>query len=188
MKKIIIFLLFYNFTLFAQEVSPYYPAKYIGENPSEFTSQLTYFDSNFICNKVSDFIHYKMAMTVDSSNDSKLLYDGGELTYRYVNMFSSSNKGLIIKYYIGMVNDIYTIKSVKISGDSDSVISFFINFWQTSMNFKEPSGKSDVSLLTGQDVVKFYFNKGKPYISVTNGTYKTIEEFNLKFNQMKSQK
>lgn len=186
MKKIVALLFLYSICSFAQEVSPYYPAKYVGENPSDFSSQLTYFDSNFIVNKVSDFIYYRMAMKLESSDDSKLLYNGGELTYHYADMFSSGR--LSIKYYIGKVNDVYTVKSVKITGDSERLITFFVEFWKTTINFKEPSGKSDVSLLTGQDVVKLFFNKGKPYITVTNGTYKTIEEFNLKFNQLLASK
>ena len=186
MKKIILFLLFAT-TIFAQEVSPYYPAVYTGDDPAKFSSQLTYFDSNFIVNRVSDFIYYNMAMTLESSDDSKLLFNGGELTYHYVNMFSSG-KGLIIKYYVGKVNDIYTIKSVKITGGTERLITFFVSFWKTSINFETPSGKSDVSLLNGQDVVKYYFNKGNPYINVTNSTYKSIEEFSKYFDTIKDKK
>ena len=190
MKKILLLTLL-TFSLFiqAQEVSPYYPAKNNVTDPFNFTSQLTYFDLNYISNNISEFLTYRMNMVVEKEDDSKLLFDGGKNVYQYTDRIAASGShNLIITYNVGKTNDIYVIKSVTISGDKERVYDFFVEFWKTTINFKEPSGKSDVSLLTGQDVVKLFFNKGKPYITVTNGTYKTIEEFNLKFNQLLASK
>lgn len=170
----------------AQEVSPYYPAKNVVNDPFEFTSQITYFDMNYITNNISEFLSFRMNMTVVKSDDSKLLHNGGSYTVTYMDKLAQSgSQSLIFTYNIGMIDNVYTIKDLKITGSSKRLISFFVNFWQTSKNFTAPSGNSDVSLLTGQDVAKFYFNKGKPYISVTNNTFKSLEEFKIYFKKLK---
>lgn len=48
----------------SQEVSPFYPAKYVGERGFGFTSQMTYFDLNFISGNVSEFLNFRMAMAI----------------------------------------------------------------------------------------------------------------------------
>jgi hypothetical protein len=188
MKKLLLItaLLMVSFTQ-AQEVSPYYPAKITVTDPFNFTSQLTYYDLNFITVNISEFLSYRMNMVVEKDNDSKLLSDGGTYTITYTDKLSQSgNKKLIITYIVGLVDTVYTIQSVKISGSKDRVIDFFIEFWQTTVNFEEPTGNSDVSLLTGQDVVKFYFNKGNPYIAVSNSAYKSLSEFKNYFKTLKA--
>ncbi|MDA6068657.1 hypothetical protein NJT12_03400 [Flavobacterium sp. AC] len=186
--KIIIFscLLIVSFVN-AQEVSPYYPAKNVVNDPYDFTSQITYFDMNYITNNISEFLTYRMNMTVTKTDNSKLLHDGGSYTIIYGDKIAQSgNANLVFNYTIGIVDNVYTIKSLKITGSKERLISFFVEFWQTSKNFTSPSGNSDISLLTGQDVAKFYFNKGKPYITVTNNTYKSLDEFKVYFQNLKS--
>ncbi|WP_163410808.1 hypothetical protein [Flavobacterium ajazii] len=187
MKKLLLLTyLFLSISAQSQEVSPYYPAKHVVDNPATFTSQITYFDMNYITNNISEFLTYRMNMVVTKSDDSKLLYDGGSYSITYTDRLAQSGyKTLVFNYSIGKVDDIYTIKSLKITGAEDRLIPFFVNFWQTTKNFTAPAGNSDVSLLTGQDVAKFYFNKGKPYITVTNNTFKSIEEFTEYFHKLK---
>lgn len=188
MKKLLLIaaLLLAGFTQ-AQEVSPYYPAKYTGKTGFHFTSQLTYFDLNFISNNISEFLLNRLSMVVEKTDDSKLLFDGGRYTVNYVDRLSQSGlKKLAVVYEVSKVNDVYTINSVTINGSDERVTDFFIEFWQTAMNFEEPKGNSNVSVLTGQDVVKYYFNKGKPYVAVTNGTFKTVEEFKNHFQKLKA--
>ena len=188
MKNILFF--FFLLTPFlgnSQEVSPFYPAKYIGDKPARFTSQMTYFDLNFINTHVSEFLNFKMAMAIQKTDSSKLLHEGGKLTVAYIDKIAQGKPGtLTISYDVVKVSDIYTIQSVKITGDKLRLIDFFVEFWNTTPNFQEPSGNSDVSLNMGQDVVKYYFNKGKPYITVTNGTYKNVEEFRTFFAGLKT--
>lgn len=187
MKTVLLsFFLLISFLGSSQEVSPFYPAKYIGDKPARFTSQMTYFDLNFINTHVGEFLNFKMAMSIEETDSSKLTHNGGKLTTVYVDKISQSKAAkLTITYDVVKVSDIYTIQSVKITGDKQRVVDFFIEFWQTSINFKEPSGNSDVSLNMGQDIVKYYFNKGKPYITVTNSTYKNVEEFKTFFATLK---
>lgn len=187
MKHTFLLLALLGFTLMqAQEVSPYYPAKNVVNDPFKFTSQITYFDMNYITTNISEFLSYRMNMVVEKSDNSKLLATGGNYTITYANRASQSGNGkLFFNYTIGIVDDVYTIKSLKIVGSEALLIGFFVEFWQTSKNFTAPSGNSDVSLLTGQDVAKFYFNKGKPYISVTNNTFKSFEEFKIYFQKLK---
>jgi hypothetical protein len=177
-----------SFIAQSQEVSPYYPAKYVGEKGAGFTSQMTYFDLNFISSNVSDFLMSKMLMNIENTDSSKMLFDGGKLTITYTDrIVQSKAQKLIISYDVVKVNDVYTIKSVKMTGDKERLLDFFIVFWETTINFKAPSGNSDVSLNMGQDIVKYYFNKGKPYITVTNSTYKNLEEFKVYFETLKAE-
>lgn len=187
MKKTLLFaVLLIGLFVNAQEVSPYYPAKNVVNDPFEFTSQLTYFDMNYITNNISEFLSYRMNMTVVKSDDSKLLNNGGYYTITYMDKLAQSgNQSLTFNYSIGIVDNIYTIKDLKITGSNKRLISFFVNFWETTKNFTTPSGNSDVSLLTGQDVVKFYLNKGKPYILVTNNTFKSLDEFKMYFQKLR---
>lgn len=173
----------------AQEVSPYYPAKNVVKDPYHFTSQITYFDMNYSTNNISEFMKYRLNMAVTKTDDSKLLHTGGTYIIEYTDRLSfSGGKNLIFTYNVGKVNDIYTIKSLKITGSKERLISFFVEFWQTSINFEKPSGKSDVSLRTGQDVAKFFFNKGAPFITVSNSSYKNIEDFKEYFNKLIAEK
>lgn len=186
-KLLLLFLLSASFSGKSQEVSPFYPAKYVGERRFGFTSQMTYFDLNFININVSEFLTYKMLMDIEKTDSSKLLHDGGKLIISYSDRFAQSGSlKLAIAYDVVKVQDVYTIQAAKITGDKKRIISFFINFWETTINFEEPSGNSDVSLNMGQDVVKYYFNKGKPYITITNGTYKNAEEFRTFFAGLKA--
>lgn len=57
-KLLLLFLLSASFSGKSQEVSPFYPAKYVGEQRFGFTSQMTYFDLNFISINVSEFLTY----------------------------------------------------------------------------------------------------------------------------------
>lgn len=188
MKKILHFiLLLIAMAVQSQEVSPYYPAKNVVNDPYDFTSQITYFDMNYITNNISEFLSYRMNMAVIKSDDTKLLHDGGSYSISYGDKSTLSGNGsLTFNYSIGMVDNVYTIKSLKITGSKERLISFFVEFWQTSKNFTAPAGNSDVSLLTGQDEAKFYFNKGKPFISVVNKTFKSLDEFKVYFEKLKS--
>lgn len=188
MKKTLLFIsLFLSFASNAQEVSPYYPAKGNFKSPYYFTSQFSYFDLNYISNNISEFLTYRLNMVINKDDSSKLLKDGGTYSVNYVERISTSGKErLNFIYTVGLVDNVYTIKTVKITGTKESLISFFVEFWQTTMNFQEPSGKSDVSLLTGQDVVKYYVNKGNPYITITNNTFKDLEDFKKYFIDLKA--
>lgn len=188
MKNTLAFLfLFASFLGRSQEVSPFYPAKYVGDKPARFTSQMTYFDLNFISIHVSEFLTYKMAMDIEKTDSSKLLHDGGKLTITYSDRFSQSgSQKLSITYDVVKVNDVFTIEAVKITGDKKRIVSFFINFWKTTIHFDEPSGNSDVSLHMGQDDVNYFFNKGNPYIAITNGTYKNAAAFRSYFATLKA--
>ncbi|MRX70285.1 hypothetical protein GJU42_20105 [Flavobacterium resistens] len=155
-------------------------------DPYAFTSQITYFDMNYISNNISEFLTYRMNMTVTKSDNTKLLHNGGTYSITYTDKISQSgNEKLIFSYDVGLIDNVYTIKNLKITGSKDRLISFFVEFWQTSKNFTAPAGNADVSLLTGQDVAKFYFNNGKPYIAVINNTFKSIDEFKVYFEKLK---
>lgn len=173
----------------AQEISPYYPCKVTINNPYYFSSQITYFDMNSISDNISDFLLHHMNMNVSKRDHSKLLRNGGAYIITYTDELAQSrHENLIFNYNIGLVDNVLTIKSLKITGSKKRLISFFNQFWMASKDFKSASGKSEVSFLTGQDVATFYTNKEKLYITVTNNNYKSLNEFNAYFQNLKLQK
>lgn len=80
----------------AQEVSPYYPAKNIVSDPYDFTSQISYFDMNYITNNISEFLSYRMNMSVTKTDNTKLLHDGATYTITYADKLARSGNANLI--------------------------------------------------------------------------------------------
>lgn len=180
MKKLLFFLLLSGFA-FGQEISPYYPAKQENARRGNEPSQLTYYDSQFVQGLLPNFLSNKMMMTqIDTDFDIKTK----TLRQSYQDKFSSGK--LIITLTTDLINSKVEvpeiIKSIKITGTPERVITFFVEYWDTTLDFR--SLKSDVERKHMQDVARFYFNKGKPYITVTNGTFKNTKEFEEYFNKL----
>lgn len=180
-KKILLLIFFYSYYTFAQDISPYYPAKqgnaYRGNEPT----QLTYYDSMFIQGLLPNFLSNRMGMAqVSADRDEKT----SVIKQVYQDGFSDGK--LIFDLKTEMINskvDIpEVVKSIKISGTKDRVIAFFVEYWGTKIDW-DPK-KSDVQRLQMQDIIRFYFNNGKPYIIVTNSTYKNTKEFEDHFNKL----
>lgn len=178
MKKILLLMFFYGYNTFAQDISPYYPAKqgsaYRGNEPT----QLTYYDSMFVQGLIPNFLSNRMGMTQISVDGDKII--------KQVYQDGFSNGKLIFELHTEPINSKVDfpeiVKSIKITGTKDRVIAFFIEYWGTKIDW-DPK-KSDVERLQMQDVIKFYFNNGKPYITITNSTYKTTKEFEDHFNKL----
>ena len=88
MKKLILIITLATFFgLNAQEVSPYYPAKNKVNDPYYFTSQITYFDLNYISNNISEFLTYRLNMVVEKDDDTKAYWDKEVTTGRLKRAF-----------------------------------------------------------------------------------------------------
>lgn len=185
MKKNLFFLFFSVFS-YAQYVSPYYPLKQDAEYRAEKPGQLTYYSSDFVQGLLQNFMKYRLGMSmIDSKSDDK----NKAYTQIYQDMFSTGKLYVTLKWEIirpksASEDDIIpeVVKSIKITGTPSRVISFFVYYWDTTIDFE--SVKSDIERKHMQDVAHFYFNKGKPYILVKNGTFDTIKEFEEYFNTL----
>ncbi|ROI09779.1 hypothetical protein EGI11_03205 [Chryseobacterium sp. H3056] len=180
MKKLLFFLLI-STLCGAQNVSPYYPAKqdnaYRGNEPS----QLTYYDTSFVQGLIPEFLKNNLGMIqVSSEMDVKTK----NIKQIYQDQFSDGK--LVFDLSTDVINaDVQNpevVSAVKITGTPERVISFFVRYWDTTIDFK--TLKSDIERRQMQDVANLYFNKGKPYIMVKNNTYKSAKEFEPHFAKL----
>lgn len=179
MKKTLLLLLFSVFA-FGQNVSPYYPAKQSEALRGLEPSQLTYYDTIFFQSLIPEFLNRNMAMTqVDTDLNPKTMV----LKQSYQDQFSTGVLNFEVKTDVikSNVETPEIVKSIKVTGTPERVIRFFVRYWDSTLDFE--SVKSDVERKHLQDSAKFYFNKGKPYILVTNNTYKTTKDFEIFFNK-----
>lgn len=190
MKNILLFLLLSAFA-FGQDISPYYPAKQTDAWRGLEPTQLTYYDEQYVQGAVSNFMSLKMGMTSLESQDT----DWNTKAQFYSSVFQdrfSTGKIKVTYYYDKMQAKVFfagisetienpaIIKSLKITGTPNRVIAFFVEYWGSNLDFN--SIKADVERKQMQDVAKFYYNKGKPYIIIENNTYKSTKEFEDFFN------
>ncbi|GAA5096831.1 hypothetical protein GCM10023210_31130 [Chryseobacterium ginsengisoli] len=174
MKNIIILLLFSSFA-FGQEISPYYPAKQDNAWRGNEPTQLTFYDAMFVAGALQNFVSDHMAMAVTGSDAS---------TYHFQDKFSTGKLNIALKQEQIKANvpNPEIVTSIKISGDKDKVFTFFVEYWNTTINWD--AKKSDIERLHQQDVIRLHFNAGKPYITITNGTYKNKADFEAFFNTL----
>lgn len=174
MKKLLLFILISGFT-FGQEISPYYPAKQDNAWRGNEPTQLTYYDAMFVAGALQNFVTDHMAMAVTGSDAS---------TYHFQDKFSTGKLNITLKQE--KINSNVAVPeivtSIKISGDKDRVYTFFIDYWGTTIDWD--AKKSDVERKHQQDVIRLHFNSGKPYITITNGTYKNTADFEAYFNTL----
>lgn len=174
MKKILLFILMSGFA-FGQEISPYYPAKQDNAWRGNEPTQLTYYDAMFVAGALQNFVTDRMAMAVTGSDAS---------TYHFQDKFSTGKLNITLKQEQIKANVAIPeiVTSIKISGDKDKVYTFFVEYWGTTIDWD--AKKSDVERKHQQDVVRLHFNGGKPYITITNGTYKNTADFEIYFNTL----
>lgn len=187
MKKIILLIAIITFAgVHAQKVSPYYPKVNISESPSQFRSQFTYFDSNFITNRISELMELKYMMTQEKYEDKNFDFEkGGLIDITYVDKFSTSgNKTLKFSYNTFVGIDDFIVKSVKITGSPERVLKFYTTYWNTTLNIKEYGKNAIVENNYGQDNINLHLNNGKPYITIKNSTFKTDEAFISYFKEL----
>lgn len=183
MKKIVFILSFLcGYTsILSQEITPYYPTKESREAWLGYTpTQLTYYDDAYVQGAIMNFVSMNLGMTnIDMTANRKKK----EFTSIFQDQFSTGKLYITYKYDIidvDMVNPAI-IKSIIIKGDTDRVISFFVRFWRT--NYHSDDLKENVTRKHLQDVITFYFNKGKPYIEIKNGTFNSVSEFETYFKE-----
>ncbi|MCT2563965.1 hypothetical protein [Chryseobacterium herbae] len=174
MKKILLFILLSVFT-FGQEISPYHPAKQDNAWRGYEPTQLTFYDAMFVAGALQNFVTDRMAMVVTGSDAS---------TYHFQDKFSTGKLNIALKQEKIKSNVAVPeiVISIKISGDKDKVYTFFVEYWGTTIDWG--AKKADVERTHMQDVIRLHFNGGKPYITITNGTYKSTSDFENFFNTL----
>lgn len=174
MKKLLLFILMSGLS-FAQEISPYFPAKQDNAWRGNEPTQLTYYDAMFVTGTLQNFVSDRMAMAVTGSTGT---------TFHFQDKFASGKLNISLKQE-QIKSDVAVpeiVTSIKIYGDKDKVYTFFTEYWGTTIEWNPK--KSDVERLHQQDIIRLHFNNGKPYITITNGTYKNTADFEVFFNTL----
>lgn len=181
MKKIaLILVLITSANSYAQKISPYFPEPFLTSSSNKYQTQISYFDLNFVTLKLQDYMSYNFAMTL---NDEKMKYelkDGkGDITFAFIDKIAMNKKPreLYFKYTVFPLEEEFVIKELKITGDSDAVLRFYVSFWTTTLNFDDVSKTEIVSNRLFQDRISYSFNKGNSYVIVKNTTIESSEEF-----------
>jgi hypothetical protein len=182
MKKLLLFILFSGFA-FGQDISPYYPAKQLEALQGNEPTQLTYYDSQYTTNCLISFLTYRMGMSQLEPQKGKT---DSETIYPFQDKFSDGKIYVTLNEAKINTDALYPVivTSLKINGTKDRVFSFFINYWNTTIDWD--AKKSDIERKHFQDVIRLHFNNGKPYITITNASYKNTKEFEAFFNDLKS--
>ena len=179
MKALIFFII--PFFAYTQDISPYYPTKQTDAYRGNEATQLTYYDSMFVQGLIPNFLSNNMGMVQMSSD-----MDSKTSTIKQVYQDSFSTGKLVFQIKTDVITSNVPIPeivtSIKITGTSDRVKSFFINYWGTKIDWD--SEKSDVERKQMQDIIRFYHNSGKPYITITNSTFKNKNDFEIHFNKL----
>ena len=167
------------------DISPYgldYESLLIQLGQNEFypnITQITYFDLNFVEQRMQEFMRNKMGMEV--AHFPSFSKDNGNtiLTVRYVGqatMGTSEIQSLVFRYTLFDNKGKHTIiKSLHISGTANKVVYFYAAFWPTTMNFDGTKTKIAHNFLW-QDKATISFN-GSWSISIENTTIHSLDEY-----------
>lgn len=189
MKKIsFILLLFITVNSFAQKISPYFPDPFLTSSSNKYQTQISYFDLNFVTLKLQDYMSYKFLMTLNDEKTKYELNEGkGDITFAFIDKMAINKKPreLFFKYSVFPLEKELVITELKITGDTDTVLRFYIDFWTTTLNFDDVSKTETVSNRLFQDRISYSYNNGNSYVTVKNTTIENPEEFITEYEAKK---
>ncbi|MEO2064476.1 MAG: hypothetical protein ABGW97_15950 [Christiangramia sp.] len=167
----------------AQKVSPYYPTPSLGSSNNQFETQITYFDLNFVNSKIQEFLSRKLEMTLQGDSNYNLDGGKGTISESYLDKISINKepRKMTFSFEVFPVEGELVVKTLKITGDTDAVLDFFVRYWSTNLNFDDVKRKEVVSNRYLQDRISFTFNEGNSTIEVQNTTIKDDEKFVAEF-------
>lgn len=169
---------------YSQKISPYFPQKFYVTTQNKYETQVTYFDLNFVTLKIQDYMSYEFGMTL---NDEKMKYelkDGkGFITYAFIEKIAinSKPKELFFKFKVFPIEKDLVIEKLKITGNENAVLKFYVSFWTTTLNFDDVKKKEIVSNRIWQDRISYSYNNRNSFIEIDNTTIKSNEDFITKY-------
>ena len=146
-------------------------------------TQITYFDLNFVDQRMQNFMGAYMHMEV--AHFPTIIKQGiyNILTIRYLQqatMGTTHIPSLYFKYTYFVNKDNHPIiKSLYLYGDANYVIDFYVRYWPTTINFDETRNKIAYNYLL-QDKATIRFN-GTWSITIENTTIHSMDEY---YNQL----
>lgn len=162
---------------FSQKISPFPDEPALKSPYNEYQTQITYFDFNFVSMNFQNYMIKKTNMTLDDTKYN-LKSGVGTITDIYINNgINTKIKKLYFTYTVFTIENDFVIKKLRISGDTDVVLKFYIFYWSTNLNYDDVKGRETVSNRFLQDRISYNFNEGKSFIEINNTSIKNTEEF-----------
>lgn len=187
MKKLLLLtaITLLSVTGFAQKVYPSYPGVPIDDYA--YLTQITYYDLNYVSNRITKFLYANNNMNDLPDKNIYNLKDGvGTITMSYIEMSSRGKQSkLTVTYNLFKIDGEFVIKSLKITGDYDKMVLFYVTFWNTEINVEKNHSITNNFV---QDLITFNNNIQNPIITVTNTTISDTNKFTTDFlNKKKSE-
>ncbi|ENG5660777.1 hypothetical protein FPG87_12465 [Flavobacterium psychrophilum] len=180
MKKLLLLIVItlFSFTGFAQKIYPFYPNLPIDDY--QYLTQITYYDLNHVSNRITKFLYANNNMDDVPDKNIYNLKDGvGTITMPYIEMSSRGKQSkLLITYDLFKIDGEFVIKSLKITGDYDKMVPFYVTFWNTEINVEKNRSITNNFV---QDLITFNNNIQNPIITVTNTTISDTNKFATDF-------
>ncbi|AMO19425.1 hypothetical protein [Flavobacterium columnare] len=179
MKKLILILILQVASVCnAQKIYPSYPGVPIDDYP--YLTQITYYDLNYVSNRITKFLYANNNMNDLPDKNIYNLKDGvGTITMPYIEMSSRGKQSkLTVTYNLFKVDGEFVIKSLKITGDYDKMVLFYVTFWNTEINVEKNYSITNNFV---QDLITFNNNVQNPIITVTNTTISDTNKFTTDF-------
>ncbi len=148
------------------------------------TSQITFFDLNFITIRVQSFLEARLGFHLIDEPSLVKEVNLSSLTYKFqqsnVYVGTKIPKPMLIKYFFftnSYGNPI--ISKCIIDGDDDSVIKFFVNYWPTTIHFDGNKKNGVFFSYFLQDKIELYQQVLKNYgkLSITNSTLNSTTDY-----------
>ncbi len=165
---------------FSQSISPYYP-NYANSNER---SQFTYYDMNFVTSKIENYLQFTKTLLDTKPN---LKNGGGNIKVTYTDKISNNKNSEILSFDFKVFNidNEFVVESCKISGSYNSVLDFYIGYWDTKISIDRSKKKFTLTNHHLQDNIEFSALNNVYIISITNSTIVNKELF---INEFKSKK
>ena len=179
MKKLILLLILQVASVCnAQKIYPSYPGVPIDDYP--YLTQITYYDLNYISNRITKFLYANNNMNELPDKNIYNLKDGvGTITMPYIEMSSRGKQSkLTVTYNIFTIDGEFVIKSLKITGDYDKMVLFYVTFWNTKINVEKNHSITNNFV---QDLITFNNNVQNPIITVSNTTILDTDKFTIDY-------
>uniref|UniRef100_UPI0025FEB6C1 hypothetical protein n=1 Tax=uncultured Mucilaginibacter sp. TaxID=797541 RepID=UPI0025FEB6C1 len=151
-----------------------------------YATQITYFDLNFVDQRMQDFMRNELGMSIvgfpkfSKTNGYQTL----EVGYVKNGVYVGNNKirHLYFKYTLFENRSKRSmIKSLKIYGSSVDVIDFYVRYWPTAINFDQSKSKIAFNyLLQDKATISCSTTDGSWSILVENTTIHDVNEFYVK--------
>jgi hypothetical protein len=185
MKKVLIIAFFIISVIgYSQQpsISPYYPDVVPTGSYNDLQTQMTYFDLNFVNVKIQDYMINEMQMNL-SSDKYDLVAGKGNITFTYSDngAINTTIKKMSFIFNVEPINDEFVIKSCKIVGNSERLISFYVHFWSSPLQFDQVKSKGVIYNNFMMDKISFHYNGNQPYITITNGSITDFKDFSVKY-------